>query len=128
MALGTPCVATPVGGIAEALEHGSAGLLVAERDPAGLADALERLLADREVAVRLARAARARVEERFDVDCNAAEMRRMLWMPSTGHGGRHLSVPRPHETSPGGLPAGRRAEGRGGPSARRGPMIGEAAA
>jgi colanic acid/amylovoran biosynthesis glycosyltransferase len=79
MALGTPCVATPVTGIPEAIEHDVSGLLVPERDPAALASALERLLDAPGLRVRLARAARRAVEERFDVDRNTAALRRRLW-------------------------------------------------
>jgi glycosyltransferase involved in cell wall biosynthesis len=79
MALGTPCVSTPVTGIPEAIRHGRTGLLVAERDPAALAAALADLLVDAGLRARLARAARALVERRFDVDRNAAEMRSLLW-------------------------------------------------
>jgi colanic acid/amylovoran biosynthesis glycosyltransferase len=79
MALGTPCVSTPVTGIPEAIQDGVTGLLIPERDPRALAAALDRLLADHPLRVRLARAARATVEARFDVDRNAAGMRRVAW-------------------------------------------------
>ena len=75
MALGTPVVATPVAGIPEAVEHGSSGLLVGERDVDALAAALEALLDDAEARVRYAVAARARIEERFDVVGQAAALR-----------------------------------------------------
>lgn len=83
MALGVPCVSTPVTGIPEAIADGETGLLVAEHDAPGLAGALGRLLDDELLRVRLARAARARVEDRFDVDRNAAAMRALLWDPAT---------------------------------------------
>ncbi len=67
MALGTPCVATPVTGIPELIEHGRSGLLVPEADPAALAGALQRILADPALGRQVARAARRRIEERFDV-------------------------------------------------------------
>lgn len=66
MALGTPCVATPVTGIPEVLHDGETGLLVPERDPAALAGALGRLLDDADLRVRLAAAARERVATDFD--------------------------------------------------------------
>lgn len=78
MALGTPCVATPVTGIPEAVEHDRTGLLVPERDPAALADALQALLADPARRLRLAHAAREHVEARFDTDRNAAALR-SIW-------------------------------------------------
>jgi glycosyltransferase involved in cell wall biosynthesis len=81
MALGTPCVATDVTGIPEAVVHGRTGLVVGQHDPAGLADALRRLLDDDALRVRLATAARGLVEERFDADQSAAELR-ALWARS----------------------------------------------
>jgi colanic acid/amylovoran biosynthesis glycosyltransferase len=72
MALGTPCVGTDVTGIPEVLLDGRTGLAVAQRDPAGLAAALARLLDDAELRVRLAGAARRRIEARFDADETSA--------------------------------------------------------
>ena len=72
MALGTPCVATPVTGIPEVLRHGDTGLLVPERDPAALAAALDRLLDDAPLRTRLATAARLRVQVDFDARRQAA--------------------------------------------------------
>lgn len=77
MAAGTPCVSTPVTGIPEAIVHGRTGLLVGEREPDALADAIERLLDDAELRVRLATAARAHLEERFDSRVQAAELARL---------------------------------------------------
>jgi colanic acid/amylovoran biosynthesis glycosyltransferase len=79
MALGTPCVATPVTGVPEAVTHDVTGMLVPERDPVSLAAALARLLDDAPLRVRLARAARARAESRFDADRNAGRLRRLAW-------------------------------------------------
>lgn len=75
MALGTPCVATPVTGIPEAVEHGVTGLLVGQRRPDELADAVQRLLDDASLRVRLAAAARQRVETHFDVHRQASLLR-----------------------------------------------------
>ncbi|GEC03615.1 colanic acid biosynthesis glycosyltransferase WcaL [Streptomyces spinoverrucosus] len=77
MAAGTPCVSTPVTGIPEAIVHGRTGLLVGEREPDALADAVLRLLDDAELRVRLAIAARAHLEERFDSRVQAAELARL---------------------------------------------------
>ncbi len=75
MALGTPCVATPVTGIPEAVEHEVTGLLVPEHDPAALARALGRLLDDQHLAGGLARRARELIEREFDVHRQAASLR-----------------------------------------------------
>ncbi len=57
MAVGTPVVATRVGGLAEVVEDGVTGVLVEPRDPVALADAIARVLAERSsmgAAARLA--------------------------------------------------------------------------
>ncbi|MDP9429201.1 MAG: glycosyltransferase family 4 protein, partial [Actinomycetota bacterium] len=77
MAAGTPCVSTPVTGIPEAIVDGRTGLLVGERDPHALAEAIARLLADDELRVRLAGAARAHLEACFDHRVQAAELARL---------------------------------------------------
>ena len=56
MAYGRPVVATPVGGLADAIEDGVTGVLV---EPAGLRAAVERLLTDPDERERLGVAARA---------------------------------------------------------------------
>jgi len=60
MALGKPIVATRVGGVAELLGDGEAGLLVPPRDPAALAEAATALLRDVTRASALAEAGRRR--------------------------------------------------------------------
>ncbi|MGY1848807.1 MULTISPECIES: glycosyltransferase [unclassified Blastococcus] len=72
MALGTPCVATPVTGIPEVLRDEETGLLVPERDPGALATALGRLLDDADLRARLATSARHRIEADFDARRQAA--------------------------------------------------------
>jgi glycosyltransferase involved in cell wall biosynthesis len=74
MAHGRAVVATAVGGTPEAVVDGETGVLVPPRDPAALAAALQRLLAEPELRERLGGAGRRRVEERF----SAAEMERRV--------------------------------------------------
>ncbi len=78
MALGTACVSTPVTGIPELLRHDESGLMVAERDPDQLADALQSLLEQPELRIRLARNARHRVVQDFDSAQNSAELRALF--------------------------------------------------
>jgi glycosyltransferase involved in cell wall biosynthesis len=68
MAAGLPVVASAVGGVPELVEDGVTGLLVPPGDAAALAAALERVLGDPALRARLGAAARARAEERFDVE------------------------------------------------------------
>ncbi|HUH15532.1 MAG TPA: glycosyltransferase family 4 protein [Gaiellaceae bacterium] len=53
LGVGTPVVATDVGGVTEVVRDGENGLLVAPRDPAALAAALERFFADPALRERL---------------------------------------------------------------------------
>ena len=78
LALGTPCVATPVTGIPEVIVDDATGLLVGERDPTALADALDRLLLHPALRTRLAVQGRALVEQRFDVHAQAAVLRTLF--------------------------------------------------
>jgi glycosyltransferase involved in cell wall biosynthesis len=66
MAAGTPLIGTRVGSIPALLE-GGAGLLVDPDDSAGLARAMAALVYDRERARELARRARSRVAERYEL-------------------------------------------------------------
>jgi glycosyltransferase involved in cell wall biosynthesis len=61
-------VATHVGGIGELVENGRTGLLVPPDDPAKLAEALCRVMADREFGARLGLAARTRAETRYSFE------------------------------------------------------------
>jgi glycosyltransferase involved in cell wall biosynthesis len=70
--LGTPVVASAVGGIPEAVEHEVTGLLVRPNDPEALAAAILEMLGDPERAARLNRAGRERVETRFSVEAMVA--------------------------------------------------------
>jgi glycosyltransferase involved in cell wall biosynthesis len=65
LASATPLVTTAAGGIGSVVTDGRSGLIVPERDPAGLARAMDRLLDDRSAAARIGAAGRALVEERF---------------------------------------------------------------
>jgi glycosyltransferase involved in cell wall biosynthesis len=78
MALGIPVVATDVTGIPELVEDGRTGVLVPQRDPQALAEAIRWVLAEPSLADGLARAGRARVERKFDLRANVARLRNLL--------------------------------------------------
>jgi glycosyltransferase involved in cell wall biosynthesis len=63
-----PVVATDVGGLPELVAEGETGFLVPPRDPAGLAAATSRLLADPDLRARFGALARKRRRERWDLD------------------------------------------------------------
>lgn len=65
MAAGQALVATNVGGPAEVLEDGKTALLVPPNDPQAMADALERLIKDPDLAPALGQAARAKLKADF---------------------------------------------------------------
>ncbi len=68
MAAALPVVATRAGGIPEAVVHGRTGLLVPPGQAGPLGGAVLSLLRDRDLAVRMGRAGRRRVEEEFRVE------------------------------------------------------------
>lgn len=63
MALGTPVVATAVGGVPSVIRDGESGVLVEPHNPAALAAGIHRLLKNRDEAARLATNARRLIEE-----------------------------------------------------------------
>src|SRR5437870_1726244 len=75
LALGTPVISTDVTGIPEVVRDGETGLQVPQHDAAALASALERLLADAALRVRLAAAGRRLIEAEFNIHHNAARRR-----------------------------------------------------
>jgi len=67
LAVGTPAIATDVGGVREIVTDGENGLLVAPGDPDALADAIRRFFDDDELRARLSSAAAPSVE-RFSAE------------------------------------------------------------
>jgi len=68
MSVGTPVVASRVGGIVEIVRDGVDGFLVSPGDANELAEALSRILGNADLAMKLGRNARARFEEEFELD------------------------------------------------------------
>ncbi|MBN1393470.1 MAG: glycosyltransferase, partial [Pirellulales bacterium] len=66
MAHGLPVISTTTGGIPELL-HDGAGIMTPPKDPAALAEAIERLIRDPDLRTRLGAAGRKRIEEEFAV-------------------------------------------------------------
>ncbi len=71
MAYGLPVIATRIGSIPEAVSEGVEGFLIEPGDVNGLADFMMRLATDKELRIRMGRAARQRVEKEFSLDCMA---------------------------------------------------------
>ena len=74
-AAGVPIVSTPVGGVAEILDDGRAGLLVPENDAVATAAAIRRLFEDDALRRSLADLGRARAAELFDARTQARVLR-----------------------------------------------------
>jgi glycosyltransferase involved in cell wall biosynthesis len=66
MANGTPAVAARMGSIPDVVVDGESGLLVDPGDAPAMAKTVRRLAAEPELALRLARGGRERVEQQFD--------------------------------------------------------------
>jgi glycosyltransferase involved in cell wall biosynthesis len=68
---GCPVVTVPVGGVGEVVENGVTGLVVDGNDPAPMAEAVARLLADDETRAIMSRECRSRAD-RFSASASAA--------------------------------------------------------
>jgi len=78
MSASLPVVATAVGGIPECVTHEETGLLVPPADPAALAEALTRLLADDELRSRFGARGLEIVQERFSQEMYAQRIEEIL--------------------------------------------------
>ncbi len=78
MASGLAVVSTDVSGIPELIEDGRNGILAPSRNPAALADALQRLLEHHETRQRIAEAGRRSLGRRFECWETAKEVQSLL--------------------------------------------------
>jgi glycosyltransferase involved in cell wall biosynthesis len=79
MASGCACIGTDVVGVREVIQHGVTGLLVPENNAQALANAIAMLLADREKAENLGRAARAAVQQSYTLQVMNENYTRLLF-------------------------------------------------
>ncbi|HVI73836.1 MAG TPA: glycosyltransferase, partial [Anaeromyxobacteraceae bacterium] len=109
MAAGVPVVSTRVSGIPELIRDRRTGLLAPQKDAAALAEALERLRRDPDLASRLGASGRAHVLQRFNLLESAARLRSHLLAAAEGRApplvgrGDHAApapAPRPAATAP----------------------------
>jgi len=68
MACRLPVVATNVGGNPEVVVDGETGILVSPKEPEKMAEAIVRILSDKDMAKRMGEAGRKRVEEKFSLE------------------------------------------------------------
>ena len=78
MAMGLPVITTNAGGVPELIDHEQDGLLVNPKEPAAMAEAVERVLHDSILAARLASAARAKIERSFHSGLSAQAIARSI--------------------------------------------------
>lgn len=74
MAARVPVISCATSGVPELVQHGVTGLLATPRDPASLAQQIERLLVDPALRQRLAAAGRVKVENDFEIGKNVARL------------------------------------------------------
>ena len=68
MELGLPIIASDVGGIPDVVVNNESGILVPEKDPVALADAIKRIESDPQYTESLLEGARNRIAEHFTWD------------------------------------------------------------
>ncbi len=76
--VGVPVISTPVAGIPEIIGHERTGLLVEEKDPESLADAIDTLLGSRTLREMLRASAIAKIRAHFDLARNVKTLKRHL--------------------------------------------------
>jgi len=74
MAMELPVVATDVDGFKEVVDDGNTGIIVERKNPAAIAEALEKLVLNEELRIRMGRNARQRVIELYDWNKNVDAM------------------------------------------------------
>lgn len=79
MALGTPCISTKVTGIPEIVQDKVTGILVEEKDPVSLADAIERILVDPALRMKFSKKARSLIQLNFDLSKNSEQIRQVFY-------------------------------------------------
>jgi colanic acid/amylovoran biosynthesis glycosyltransferase len=78
LAARVPAISCPTSGVPELIENGVTGLMVPQREPPALAEAIRRLLDDPTLQQQLASAGRDRVEAEFNIHRNAARMGELM--------------------------------------------------
>ena len=86
LAIGRPSVSTALPGIVELVTDGVEGLLCDPQDANGLAERLQRLHDEPDLAAALVRAGRARVEREHNAEHTLDRLYRLLTELPTGHG------------------------------------------
>ena len=102
MACGRAVVSTRLAGIPELVMDGETGTLISPGDTAGLTDALQRLLCDRELRLRYGRTGRARIEQHFQIEDTVSPLVELLDNSVRKHREIDLQSVRPADFEPAG--------------------------
>ena len=78
MSAGAPMVVTAIDGLPEDLEHGTSAWLVPSQDPVAMADGLQHLLSDRQLARRLGDSARIAYQRKFSMAAMQRDVEALL--------------------------------------------------
>lgn len=78
MAMGKPCVVSKNGGLPEAVLDGVTGFVVPIGDIRELANAILKLLINQDLAIKLGKNARSRIENEFDIRKNTIKIAKLL--------------------------------------------------
>ncbi len=73
-----PIISTNAGGITDLIEDGVTGIIVDQRNSQAIADAVQKLLSDKELAIRLGQNAHAKAVQMFDITKNIGELQNLL--------------------------------------------------
>lgn len=73
-----PIISTSAGGITDLIENEVTGLIVPQRDAQAIADAIERLLANKELAAKLGENAYTKAVQMFDIAKNIGQLESLL--------------------------------------------------
>jgi glycosyltransferase involved in cell wall biosynthesis len=74
MAVGLPVIATPVGGIPEAIDEGVNGFLISPGDVDALVDRRRRIIDDEDLRKSMGSSAKRIAKEKFSVECLVAQL------------------------------------------------------
>ena len=78
MSCETPVIATNLGGVPELIDHGSDGYLISPKDPEVMAASIKYLAGNPSLAKQFSAAGRAKIEQRFNCNLSAIELKRLL--------------------------------------------------
>jgi glycosyltransferase involved in cell wall biosynthesis len=77
MACGLPVIATAVGGTPEIIDHMKNGVLVPPRNPEAMAEAISKLLAEKELGKNIGEEAKKNVDDRFTWEENVRQLQKV---------------------------------------------------